>query len=54
VVAEKTFQEYSGIYQWENFSRAIVKQESISDSYIQRISEGVRVLEAMRGLPVSV
>jgi predicted dehydrogenase len=53
IVAEKTFSEYSGIYQWENFYRAIVKRESISDSYIQKIVEGVRVLEATRGLMVS-
>jgi predicted dehydrogenase len=53
IMAEKTFNEYSGIYQWEAFHRAIVKQESISDGYIQKIVEGVKVLEAMRGLAVS-
>jgi predicted dehydrogenase len=53
VMAEKAFQEYSGVYQWVNFYRAIVKQESIGDGYIQKIVEGVRVLEAMRGPAVS-
>jgi predicted dehydrogenase len=53
VMAQKTSEEYSGVYQWENFYRAIVKQESIGDSYIQKIVEGVRVLEAMRGSTVS-
>jgi predicted dehydrogenase len=52
IVAENSFNEYSGIYQWEKLYRAIVKQESISDSYIQKIVEGVKVLEAMRGLTV--
>jgi DUF971 family protein len=53
IMAEKSFTEYSGIYQWKNFYRAVVNQESISDSYIQKIVEGVKVLEAMRGLTVS-
>jgi len=51
--AGNTFNEYSGIYQWEKFYRTIVKKETISDSYIQKIVEGVKVLEAMRGLAVS-
>jgi predicted dehydrogenase len=49
VVAERTFDECSGIYQWENLYRAIVNEESISDNYIHKILEGVKVLEAMRG-----
>jgi predicted dehydrogenase len=53
IVAENSFNEYSGIYQWEKFYRAIVKRESISDGYIQKIVEGVKVLEAMRGMAVS-
>jgi predicted dehydrogenase len=53
IVAENSFNEYSGIYQWEKFYRAIVKHESISDNYIQKIVVGVKVLEAMRGLTVS-
>jgi predicted dehydrogenase len=53
IVAENSFNEYSGIYQWEKLHRAIVKGESISDSYIQKIVEGVKVLEAMRGTAVS-
>ncbi len=52
VMAEKTFKEYSGVYQWKNLARAVLKHESISDSYIQRIVEGVKVLEAMRGMAV--
>jgi predicted dehydrogenase len=52
IMAEKTFNEYSGIYQWENFYRAVINQESISDNYIQKIVEGVKVLEAMRGLKI--
>ncbi len=51
--AGNTFSEYSGIYQWDKFYRAIVKKEIISDSYIHKIVEGVKVLEAMRGLVVS-
>jgi len=52
VVAEKSFNEYSGIYQWQALHRAITEGESISDAYIQRIVEGVKVLEAMRGAVV--
>ena len=50
VVAEKDFTEVSGVYQWENFHNAIRKGESIDGAYIQRIVEGVRIIEAMRGL----
>jgi len=53
IVAKNSFNEYSGIYQWDKLHRAIVKGESISDSYVQKIVEGVKVLEAMRGLTVS-
>ncbi|HEX4139703.1 MAG TPA: Gfo/Idh/MocA family oxidoreductase [Candidatus Methylacidiphilales bacterium] len=53
LVAEKSFNEYSGVYQWQALHRAITEGESISDGYIQRIVEGVKVLEAMRGAAVS-
>jgi predicted dehydrogenase len=52
IVAEKVFQEYSGIYQWDNFYSAVVKRQSIGDGYIQKIVEGVKVLEAMQGSAV--
>ncbi len=52
VVAEKSFNEYSGVYQWEALHRAVTEGESISDGYIQRVVEGVKVLEAMRGSAV--
>ena len=52
VVAEKSFNEYSGIYQWQALHRAITEGESISDGYIQRVVEGIKVLEAMRGTVV--
>jgi predicted dehydrogenase len=54
VVAEKCFNEYSGVYQWEALHRAIVENEAISDGYIQRIVEGVKILEAMREMTVVV
>ena len=53
IVAEKSFHEYSGIYQWAALHRAITEGESISDGYIQRVVEGVKVLEAMRGAAVA-
>jgi hypothetical protein len=53
LVAEKSFNEYSGVYQWQALHRAITEGESISDDYIQRIIEGVKILEAMRGAAVS-
>jgi predicted dehydrogenase len=48
VVAEKTFEECSGNYQWGALHRAVMDKSSISDEYIAKIGEGVRVLEAMR------
>lgn len=53
LVVEKSFNEYSGIYQWDALYRAITEGESISDGYVQRILEGIKVLEAMRGAAVS-
>ncbi len=50
VAAEKVFDEVSGIYQWESFYRAVTKRKSISDDYVQKIVEGVKVLDAMRGM----
>jgi predicted dehydrogenase len=53
LVAEKSFNEYSGVYQWQALHRAITEKEPLSEGYIQRIIEGVKVLEAMRGSAVS-
>jgi predicted dehydrogenase len=52
VVAEKTCSEYSGVYQWEAFHRAVTRRIPITDAYIEKIVEGVKVLEAMRGTAV--
>lgn len=50
IMAEKVFDEVSGIYQWESFYRAVTGRNSISDDYVQKIVEGVKVLAAMRGM----
>jgi len=49
IMEEKALHDVFGVYQWENFYRAIVQRKSIEDSYIQKIVEGVKVVEAMRG-----
>ena len=49
VVAEKTFEECSGNYQWGNLYRAVGGKESITEGYREKIVEGVRVLEGMKG-----
>jgi len=53
VVAEKVFHECSGLYQWENLVRAISNRESIDDAYVERIVQGVKILEAMGRIPVT-
>lgn len=52
VVAEKSLPEVSGLYQWDAFYSAIINRQSISDDYIQKIVEGVRILQSMRGTTV--
>lgn len=47
VVAEKVFHECSGLYQWENLVGAITNRESIDDGYVERIVQGVKILETM-------
>lgn len=38
----------SGQYQWDEFYRAIVNRETVSDDYLRRIVEGVRILRCMQ------
>ncbi|GAT32552.1 predicted dehydrogenase [Terrimicrobium sacchariphilum] len=52
VVEVASFDECSGVYQWEEFYRALTLRESISEEYINRIVAGVRVLESLRHLTV--
>ena len=48
VAAEKHFRECGGAYQWDNFHRAILNKESISDHYVETILGGVKILESVR------
>ncbi|MDR1190354.1 MAG: Gfo/Idh/MocA family oxidoreductase [Verrucomicrobiales bacterium] len=40
--------EASGQYQWEEFYQAVVNRVTISDEYVWRIMEGVRILNCMQ------
>jgi predicted dehydrogenase len=48
ITAEKVLRGGSGNYQWENLYRAVVGKQSITNEYVTRIVQGVKVLEAMR------
>ncbi len=54
VIAVKDLGEVSGLYQWDNLHDAIVNKKSVDDDYVQKILEGVRVLELMQGSALEV
>ncbi len=49
VMAEQCLSGVFGVYQWENFHRAVLQRKPIDKAYMAKIVEGVKVLEAMRG-----
>jgi predicted dehydrogenase len=48
VVGAKVLHEASGQYQWENLYWSIINRETISDDYVRKIVEGVRILKCMQ------
>jgi predicted dehydrogenase len=48
VVAEAAFEEISGDYQWAVLHRAITQREPLSDSYIECVVKGIKVLQFLR------
>jgi len=48
VVESRSLAEVSGLYQWENLYWSIMHRETISEDYIQKIVEGVRILQFMQ------
>lgn len=53
IVAEKTFQDCSGTYQWDSLHQAITQRHLLKDSQIDRIVGAVQVLDQLRKIPQS-